>query len=50
MPSTDLIVAINQTFNHWLAEAQTGRMRWYIASMVFGLCSADAGSDLAGVL
>ena len=32
-----LIVAINQTFNHWLAESQTGRMRWYIASMVFGL-------------
>ncbi|MDA8735381.1 NADH-quinone oxidoreductase subunit L [Porticoccaceae bacterium] len=32
-----LILAINQTFNHWLAESQTGRMRWYIASMVFGL-------------
>jgi len=32
-----LIVAINQTFNHWLAESQTGRMRWYVASMVFGL-------------
>ena len=32
-----LIVAINQTFNHWLAGSQTGRMRWYIASMVFGL-------------
>ncbi len=32
-----LIVAINQTLNQWLSEAQTGRMRWYIASMVFGL-------------
>ena len=32
-----LIVAINQTFNHWLSAAQTGRMRWYIVSMVFGL-------------
>ncbi|MDG1311976.1 MAG: NADH-quinone oxidoreductase subunit L [Porticoccaceae bacterium] len=32
-----LIVAVNQTFNHWLAEAQTGQMRWYILSMVFGL-------------
>lgn len=32
-----LVVALNQTFNHWLAESQTGRMRWYIASMVAGL-------------
>ncbi|MDG1165105.1 MAG: NADH-quinone oxidoreductase subunit L [Porticoccaceae bacterium] len=32
-----LIVAVNQTFNHWFAEAQTGQMRWYILSMVFGL-------------
>ena len=32
-----LIVALNLTFNHWLAESQTGRMRWYIASMVAGL-------------
>ncbi|MDB4076427.1 NADH-quinone oxidoreductase subunit L [Porticoccaceae bacterium] len=32
-----LIVAINQTFNHWLSVTQTGRMRWYIVSMVFGL-------------
>lgn len=32
-----LIVAINQTFNHWLSITQTGRMRWYIVSMVFGL-------------
>ena len=32
-----LIVAINQTFNYWLSRAQTGRMRWYIVSMVFGL-------------
>ena len=32
-----LIVAINQTFNHWGMRSQTGRMRWYIASMVFGL-------------
>ena len=32
-----LVVAINQTFNHWLVESQTGRMRWYVASMVLGL-------------
>jgi len=32
-----LIVAINQTFNYWGMRSQTGRMRWYIASMVFGL-------------
>ena len=32
-----LVVALNQTFNHWLAESQTGRMRWYVASMVAGL-------------
>ena len=32
-----LVVALNQTFNHWLAESQTGRMRWYITSMVAGL-------------
>jgi NADH-quinone oxidoreductase subunit L len=32
-----LIVALNQTFNHWLSAAQTGRMRWYLASMVAGL-------------
>jgi hypothetical protein len=32
-----LIVAINQTFNQLLSEAQSGRMRWYIVSMVFGL-------------
>jgi NADH-quinone oxidoreductase subunit L len=32
-----LVVALNQTFNHWLAESQTGRMRWYIVSMVAGL-------------
>ena len=32
-----LIVAINQTFNHWLSVAQSGRMRWYLASMVAGL-------------
>ena len=31
------VVALNQTFNHWLAESQTGRMRWYIVSMVAGL-------------
>ena len=32
-----LVVAINQTFNYWGMRSQTGRMRWYIASMVFGL-------------
>lgn len=32
-----LVVAINQTFNHWLVVSQTGRMRWYVASMVLGL-------------
>ena len=32
-----LIVAVNQTFNQLLSDAQTGRMRWYIASMIFGL-------------
>ena len=32
-----LIVTINQTFNQWLSSAQSGRMRWYIASMVAGL-------------
>jgi NADH-quinone oxidoreductase subunit L len=32
-----LIVSINQTFNHWLSSAQSGRMRWYLASMVAGL-------------
>jgi hypothetical protein len=32
-----LIVALNQTFNHWLSVAQSGRMRWYLASMVAGL-------------
>ncbi len=32
-----LIVALNQTFNHWLSATQTGRMRWYLASMVAGL-------------
>lgn len=32
-----LIVALNQIFNHWLSAAQSGRMRWYLASMVAGL-------------
>ena len=32
-----LIVALNQTFNHWLSVAQSGRIRWYLASMVAGL-------------
>jgi NADH-quinone oxidoreductase subunit L len=32
-----LIVALNQKFNHWLSVAQSGRMRWYLASMVAGL-------------
>ena len=32
-----LIVAVNQTFNHWLSVAQSGRIRWYLASMVAGL-------------
>lgn len=32
-----LVIAINQTFNYWGMRSQTGRMRWYIGSMVFGL-------------
>jgi len=32
-----LIVAINQTLNGWLAERQSGQMRRYLISMVFGL-------------
>ncbi len=31
------IVRLNQTLHQWLSVTQTGRMRWYIASMVFGL-------------
>ncbi len=33
----NLIVSINQKLNEWLSQSQTGRMRGYIASMVFGL-------------
>ncbi len=32
-----LIVTINQTFNQWLSAGQSGQMRRYITSMVFGL-------------
>lgn len=31
------IVDVNQTLHQWLSNTQSGRMRWYIASMVFGL-------------
>ena len=31
------IVDVNQTLHQWLSSTQSGRMRWYIASMVFGL-------------
>ena len=33
----NLIVRVNQSLNHWLSEGQSGQMRRYIASMVFGL-------------
>ena len=33
----NLIVAINQTLNGWLAGGQSGQMRRYLISMVFGL-------------
>ena len=33
----NLVVRVNQGLHHLLSGAQTGRMRWYIASMVFGL-------------
>ena len=32
-----LIVTINQTLNGWLATGQSGQMRRYLISMVFGL-------------
>jgi NADH-quinone oxidoreductase subunit L len=33
----NLIVRVNQSLNHWLSEGQSGQMRRYIASIVFGL-------------
>ena len=33
----NFIVRLNQALNHWLSEGQSGQMRRYIASMVFGL-------------
>jgi len=32
-----LVVTVNETLNNWLSQSQTGRMRWYITSMVAGL-------------
>jgi NADH-quinone oxidoreductase subunit L len=32
-----LVVTISQTFNQWLSAGQSGQMRRYITSMVFGL-------------
>lgn len=32
-----LVVTLNETLNGWLSQSQTGRMRWYITSMVAGL-------------
>ena len=32
-----LVVSASQTLHSRLSEAQTGRMRWYLGSMVFGL-------------
>ena len=31
------IVELNQLLNLWLSKSQTGRLRWYLASMVAGL-------------
>ena len=31
------IVELNQLLNFWLSKSQTGRLRWYLASMVAGL-------------
>ena len=31
------IVELNQLLNFWLSKSQTGRLRWYLASMVTGL-------------
>ena len=32
-----LVVTFNEALNGWLSQSQTGRMRWYITSMVAGL-------------
>lgn len=32
-----LVVTLNETLNGWLSQSQSGRMRWYITSMVAGL-------------